>query len=175
MATHSSILAWRIPWTEELAGYSPWGRKSWTRLSNKPPPYLNDKKMRLWKLNYHCLFNKNDNFCLLFSLLPPSFHFCVVCCCCCCFWKLLVSRRQLIERPWLGAWDWDHSNTKPSTQNVLGASLWRWGKGRERSMVFHLPCPSALQDLPVCSKKGLSVQRMLLISPLDPAYSTLCF
>ena len=24
MATHSSILAWRIPWTEELAGYSPW-------------------------------------------------------------------------------------------------------------------------------------------------------
>ena len=25
MATHSSILAWRIPWTEDLAGYSPWG------------------------------------------------------------------------------------------------------------------------------------------------------
>ena len=28
MATHSSILAWRIPWTERsLAGYSPWGHK----------------------------------------------------------------------------------------------------------------------------------------------------
>ena len=27
MATHSSILAWRILWTEELVGYSPWGRK----------------------------------------------------------------------------------------------------------------------------------------------------
>ena len=26
MATHSSILAWEIPWTEEPAGYSP---KSW--------------------------------------------------------------------------------------------------------------------------------------------------
>ena len=26
MATHSSILAWRIPWTEE-PGYSSWGRK----------------------------------------------------------------------------------------------------------------------------------------------------
>ena len=26
MATHSSILAWRIPWTEESDGYSPWGR-----------------------------------------------------------------------------------------------------------------------------------------------------
>ena len=27
MATHSSILVWRIPWTEEPGGYSPWGRK----------------------------------------------------------------------------------------------------------------------------------------------------
>ena len=27
MATHSSILAWRIPWTEEPVGYSPWGCK----------------------------------------------------------------------------------------------------------------------------------------------------
>ena len=27
MATHSSILAWRIPWTEDLVGYSPWGPK----------------------------------------------------------------------------------------------------------------------------------------------------
>ena len=27
MATHSSILAWRIPWTEEPWGYSPWDSK----------------------------------------------------------------------------------------------------------------------------------------------------
>ena len=27
MATHSSILAWRIPWTEESGGYSPCGRE----------------------------------------------------------------------------------------------------------------------------------------------------
>ena len=27
MATHSSILAWRIPWTESLVSYSPWGHK----------------------------------------------------------------------------------------------------------------------------------------------------
>ena len=26
-ATHSSILAWRIPWTEEPGVYSPWGHK----------------------------------------------------------------------------------------------------------------------------------------------------
>ena len=24
---HSNILAWRIPWTEELVGYSPWDCK----------------------------------------------------------------------------------------------------------------------------------------------------
>ena len=36
MATHSSILAWRIPWTEEPGwatvygvGYSLWGHKEW--------------------------------------------------------------------------------------------------------------------------------------------------
>ena len=27
MAIHSSTLAWKIPWTESLIGYSPWGRK----------------------------------------------------------------------------------------------------------------------------------------------------
>ena len=35
MATHSSILTWRIPWTDShgqnaMAGYSRWGRKSRT-------------------------------------------------------------------------------------------------------------------------------------------------
>ena len=27
MAAHSSILAWRIPWTEEPGGLHPWGQK----------------------------------------------------------------------------------------------------------------------------------------------------
>ena len=30
MATHSSILAWEIPWTEEPVGYCPWGHKNRT-------------------------------------------------------------------------------------------------------------------------------------------------
>ena len=34
MATHSSILAWEIPWTGSLAGYSPWVTKSERRLSD---------------------------------------------------------------------------------------------------------------------------------------------
>ena len=33
MATHSSTLVWKIPWTEEPGGYSPWCHtKSWTCL-----------------------------------------------------------------------------------------------------------------------------------------------
>ena len=31
MATHSSTLAWRVPWTESLVGYSSWGRKELDR------------------------------------------------------------------------------------------------------------------------------------------------
>ena len=34
MATHSSILSWRIPWTEEPDGLQSTGSKSQTRLSN---------------------------------------------------------------------------------------------------------------------------------------------
>ena len=35
MATHSSILAWRVPWTEKPGGLQSMGsQKSWTRLSD---------------------------------------------------------------------------------------------------------------------------------------------
>ena len=35
MATHSSILAWRIPWTEEPGRLKPMGsQKCWTQLSD---------------------------------------------------------------------------------------------------------------------------------------------
>ena len=32
MATHSSILAWRIPWIEESGGLQSMGLQSWTQL-----------------------------------------------------------------------------------------------------------------------------------------------
>ena len=35
IATHSSILAWKISWTEEPGGYSPWVAKSPTQLNDK--------------------------------------------------------------------------------------------------------------------------------------------
>ena len=36
MATHSSILAWRIPWTEEPGGLQSTGSQSQTQLSTHP-------------------------------------------------------------------------------------------------------------------------------------------
>ena len=33
MATQSSILAWRIPWTEEPGGLQSMGSQSWTQLT----------------------------------------------------------------------------------------------------------------------------------------------
>ena len=41
IATHSSILAWRIPWKEESGGLQSVGvTKSWTRLSDFTAAYL---------------------------------------------------------------------------------------------------------------------------------------
>ena len=34
LATHSSTLAWKIPWMEIVVAYSPWGHKSQTQLSD---------------------------------------------------------------------------------------------------------------------------------------------
>ena len=36
MTTHSSVLAWRIPWTEEPGGCSPWGRKESDMNEHRP-------------------------------------------------------------------------------------------------------------------------------------------
>ena len=40
MATHSSILTWRIPWTEEPCGHSPWGHKELDTNEQLTLPYL---------------------------------------------------------------------------------------------------------------------------------------
>ena len=50
MATHPSILAWRIPRTEEPGGYSPWGHKESDRTEQlilSPPPLESDLQVHL--------------------------------------------------------------------------------------------------------------------------------
>ena len=73
MATHSSILAWKIPWTEDpgriqsmglqrVAGYSPWGHKEWdmteythTHTQNSWYIYMvwNTKSTKRYTMNSH--------------------------------------------------------------------------------------------------------------------------
>ena len=64
MATHSSILAWRIPWTEEPSGLQSMGlQKSQTRLSahmqhsfnNLNFTFLYKLPIYLWKDKQDCL------------------------------------------------------------------------------------------------------------------------
>ena len=40
MAPHSSTLAWKIPWTRSLVGYSPWGRKELDTTERSSSPYI---------------------------------------------------------------------------------------------------------------------------------------
>ena len=46
MATHSSILAWKIPWTEEPGRLQSMVAKSWTRLSNFTFTFTIDDSLR---------------------------------------------------------------------------------------------------------------------------------
>ena len=45
MATHSSILAWTIPWTEEPGGLQPMGLQSQMRLSTRARVYKTGGKI----------------------------------------------------------------------------------------------------------------------------------
>ena len=45
MATHSSVLAWKILWTEEPGGLQSMGCKSWTQLSDKTTTTCNSNFM----------------------------------------------------------------------------------------------------------------------------------
>ena len=53
MATHSSILAWRIPWTDEPGRLQSLGLQSWTRLSDCT--HINIKSL----LKVHSNFQKS--------------------------------------------------------------------------------------------------------------------
>ena len=42
MATHSSTLAWKIPWKRNLVGYSPWGHKESGTTERLHNMYINE-------------------------------------------------------------------------------------------------------------------------------------
>ena len=58
MATHSSILAWEIPWTEEPGGYSPWGHKE-SDLTERLTPFLQMHKIyiKFWVVAFTWIYS----------------------------------------------------------------------------------------------------------------------
>ena len=74
MATHSSILAWKIPWTEEPTGYSPWGHKELDTTENACSAQCSatnmqtNKSQELSKMCYHCASPKMS-FIILSSII----------------------------------------------------------------------------------------------------------
>ena len=42
MTSHSSTIAWKIPWTEEPVGYTPWGRKESDTTERLHFPFQNE-------------------------------------------------------------------------------------------------------------------------------------
>ena len=67
MATHFSILAWRIPWTENLAGYSPKGHKesdmteATEQASDTKGSEKSQRKESCWILIIPALVNWSDH------------------------------------------------------------------------------------------------------------------
>ena len=68
MATHSNILAWRIPWTEELGGLHSMGsqRVGHNRVTNTYTPMAYPWKQ---KVSNGILFSAKNNLIFLYSLL----------------------------------------------------------------------------------------------------------
>ena len=89
MATHSSILAWEIPWTEKPGWLQSMGSQSWIQLRDKhfdflsPSSYVclsNEKEALGWWIleSYSLLLNTDGIWYLIFPLAVcffPLFHF----------------------------------------------------------------------------------------------------
>ena len=58
------ILAWKIPWTEELVGYSPWGHKESDRTEGLHfHPLLDKDNMLMEASGWERLTEKKSRFC----------------------------------------------------------------------------------------------------------------
>ena len=68
MPTHSSILAWRIPWTEEPGGLQSMESQSWTQLSDFT---FTNKKFKIWKKKHKCRPQKKQSLAYEYGALWP--------------------------------------------------------------------------------------------------------
>ena len=76
MATHSSDLAWKIPWTEDIVGYSPWGCKESDTTERLHLHQLCISILSFLSFQHVCQFY----FHFFFPQLVPCFWFCFLVC-----------------------------------------------------------------------------------------------
>ena len=69
MPTHSSILAWRLPWTEESGGFAIWVHKELDMIASE---HIHTPRLKLQTLNMYGLVHINySSMKLLKIALPP--------------------------------------------------------------------------------------------------------
>ena len=92
MATHSSTLAWKIPWTEEPGSYSPWGRKESDTTEQLHSHSFTDYCSFIVRLESR--WNKSSNLSFLFKIVLAilGFH-CIL---------ILQSACQFLQKCLLG-------------------------------------------------------------------------
>ena len=70
MPTHSSILAWRLPWTEESGGFAIWVHKELDMIASE---HIHTPRLKLQTLNMYGLVHINySSMKLLKIALPPQ-------------------------------------------------------------------------------------------------------
>ena len=69
MATHCSILTWRIPWTENLVGFSSWGLKELNTTEATDEYSNNIEQIFMWVSAFHISLAK-----CLFKPYPKLFY-----------------------------------------------------------------------------------------------------
>ena len=76
MAAHSSILAWKIPWTEEPGGYRPWSHKE---LDTAEHPWTNGHLSNFFqiliRLEYQLSLNFKRSLMNTTGFMCPTSHF----------------------------------------------------------------------------------------------------
>ena len=107
MATHSSVLAWRIPWTEE-PGYRPWGCKE-----SDTTKWLTLPLEEIWKLSHTPKgFGTQGS--------PTSRPLCII------ILQAWFCRLLLLSRVQLFAVPWTYSLPGSSLHGILQARILEW-------------------------------------------------
>ena len=112
MATHSSILAWEIPWQRSLVGYSPWGQKELDTTEHTPASTADLQCC----VSFRCTekwFRYTHTYISFFRLFFPPGYYKIMS----IVWHLLLNTNIHLHLPFCRTSFWSEPRTslKPST------------------------------------------------------------